>query len=677
MTPMDVDQLVREAARKVAGDPRAAALFECLRPHFLNPDHDLGSMLRACGASRSAQRRLAAILGPLRTWVTRLRMIEAARQVRATRDRDETIGQRLGYSTERGFRRAFESAHGVTPHEMRLQAQAPRPPAPEIGKAAAEAGEPTGMADRQPATAPGRRSTPRARVLRRRRRAALGLLDPPAAGELRAALRRRHPRLDRDDASANPRPDGAGGPGQPGLEVEPLPAVLTATGDYLEDVVAGAVLDRILELPDAEQRSALLAAVRFANPAPFYQLFSRCLEMSAVDPEGAVALAELGVRWVGSHREMIGERAGDWQAVAWTRLGRLQAHLGDGGGAERCLTAARAELGGGPWRPWAEVEIRRVEGLVRKLERRWDEAVRAVDRAVELTRRLPEGDLDRWQILFQRLELAAAMGDAEAGLAFAAELEELLDAWSKVAAGAVAPPAVAPPAVAPPAVAPPAVAPPAVAPPAVAPAEGRDQRLTMWRAFVSYQRGKAYAVAGDDPHAEHFLRRALNEIAADPECDDDLQLGILFTLALHELARVGSRIGRPGDAESVLRQALDRCRWLGLPLLEAAAEAELAVLCALRGGWGEARQLAHAAAAFLDDLPFHREAWQAARRLRALTGAGESSQSELHELLAKVRHDLDLVAWEIPAPQATAATQARVSREESSGEQRSTGGEGR
>ena len=627
---MDVDQLVREAARKVAGDPRAAALFECLRPHFLNPDQDVGSMLRACDASRSAVDRLAAILGSLKTWVTRLRMTEAARQVRETHDPDEAIGRRLGYSTERGFRRAFCSFHGVTPHEMRLQAQAPQPPAPENGPAPADAGEPTGMADAPPAPVPGHRSTPRARALHRRRQLALDLLDPPAAGELRAELRRGYPRLDREGAGAHPRPDPAGGPGHPEQVVDQLPVALTGTGDHLEDVVAGAVLDRILQLPSAEQRSALFAAVRFANPAPFYQLFRRCMEMSAADPEGAVALAELGVRWVGWHREAIGERAVDWQAVAWTRLGRLQAHLGDGGAAERCLTAARAELGRGPWRSWVEVEIRRVEGMVRKLERRWDEAARAVDRAVELTRRLPEGDLDRWQILFQRLELAAAMGDAEAGLTFAAELEQLLDAW---------------------------------------PAEERGERLTMWRGFVSYQRGKAYAVAGDDPHAEHFLRRALDEIAADPECDDDVQLGILFTLALHELARVGSRIGRPGDAESIMRQVLDRCRWLGLPLLEAAAEAELALLCALRGGWGEARQLGHAAAAFLDDLPFHREAWHAARRLRALTEAGESSQSELRDLLAKIRRDLDLVAWEIPAPQAAAATRAR---EETSGEQRST-----
>ncbi len=65
---MDVDELIREGARKVASDPQAAALYECLRPHFLNPSHDVGSMFRACDASRSARRRLVVILGPLKFW---------------------------------------------------------------------------------------------------------------------------------------------------------------------------------------------------------------------------------------------------------------------------------------------------------------------------------------------------------------------------------------------------------------------------------------------------------------------------------------------------------------------------------------------------------------------------------------------------------------------------------
>ncbi len=632
---MDVDQLVREAARKVAGDPEAAALFECLRPLFLNPDHDVGSMLRACGASRAVQDRLASILGPLKPWVTRLRMTQAARRIRDTGETNEIIARRLGYS-KRGFRRAFQDCHGVTPQEMRRRLQAPRPAAPATDRPADDNGERTERATRQSAAPPEQRSTPRARALRRRRRLALGLLDPTAAGERRADLRRRYPRLDRKHNDAPRQRNSSSGPAHPAAEVEPLPTVLPATRDHLEDVVAEVVIDRIFEEPNVGQRFSMLEAVRFASAVPFHQFFDHCMRIAPADPERAVASAELGVRWVELHREMIGDRAGEWQAVAWTYLGRVHAYLGDCGSAERCLTAARAELGDGPWRTWPEAEIRRVEGMVRKQERRWDQAVRAVDRAVELTRQRPEGDLDRWQTLFQRLELAAAMDDAEAALAFATELEQLLDAWN--------------------------------------PVEGRDESLTLWRAFVSYQRGKAYAAAGDDPHAEHFLRHAIGEITADPGCDDDARLGVLLALALHELSRVGSRIGRPGDDEFLLRQALDRYRWLGTPLLQAAAEAELALLCALRGDWAEARQLAEAASQFLDDLPFHREAWHAARRLRALVEEGERPKSDLREILMQLRHDLDLVAWEIPAPQAEAATRARTRREGLPGEEETSSG---
>jgi len=35
---MSLEQRLRRDARRLAGDPEAAALFECLRPHFLNPD---------------------------------------------------------------------------------------------------------------------------------------------------------------------------------------------------------------------------------------------------------------------------------------------------------------------------------------------------------------------------------------------------------------------------------------------------------------------------------------------------------------------------------------------------------------------------------------------------------------------------------------------------------------
>ncbi len=153
----------------------------------------------------------------------------------------------------------------------------------------------------------------------------------------------------------------------------------------------------------------------------------------------------------------------------------------------------------------------------------------------------------------------------------------------------------------------------------------------------------------------------MKDIIADPECDTDKQLGILFTQVIHELARVASGDDRLEEVEWFLRHATDRYRHFEIPMLEAAVEAELAAVCALRGRRAEARRLATAAADFLDHLPsLHREAWQAARRLRALANGGAAaSGAELWELLAELRRDLDLAALEITGLQARPANRAR------------------
>ena len=98
-------------------------------------------------------------------------------------------------------------------------------------------------------------------------------------------------------------------------------------------------------------------------------------------------------------------------------------------------------------------------------------------------------------------------------------------------------------------------------------------------------------------------------------------------------------------------------------MLGTAAEAELAVLAALRGEVAEARELAANAADALDRLPGHRRAWSAARRLRALAdGGAEAGKEELAgsarraatwDLLGWLCADLDALRWEITGAQAT------------------------
>ena len=76
---MDPEQGLRRHRRKLAADPEATALFDCLVEHRFDPALDRTFLTRKCGATRRVRERLAAKIGPLKDFVTRLRMEEAKR----------------------------------------------------------------------------------------------------------------------------------------------------------------------------------------------------------------------------------------------------------------------------------------------------------------------------------------------------------------------------------------------------------------------------------------------------------------------------------------------------------------------------------------------------------------------------------------------------------------------
>ena len=603
---MDVGRRIRRDARMLSSDPEAAALLECLAEHLFDPDLDTTLMGRVCSAPRPVRDRLAARIGPLKDYVTELRMTEAARLVRETDLPIREIGPRVGYRVARTFRRAFHLAHGVNPSDMRRPTRITMPdPTPRAPDSPAE----------EPAPLDDEHLTPRALAARIRRQASLGLLDSRRAAELRFKLRRHHPRL---EEAIPPTEEIAPDPQQ-------HPVLLTPTGDALEEIAADAVFRQWLTLPDADLRFALLEGVQLGNVHAFYRLRRACTGLIQEDPERALMLAELTVQLIEPHRQLMGDEADDWKAFAWAFLGRIQAHTGHDAGADQSLGFAAAEVGGEEGlKPWVEIEIRQVEGVLRKNQRRYDAAEHALDRAVELGRQLPSCHPDRWHTLLQRLELASALKDAETGFALARELEALVEICVEP-----------------------------------------DKVGDLWRGFVAYHRAKAHTVEGDDRRAAVSLRQAEQHVAIDLSAPDRSfrsaqELGILGAFVIHDLARIAARDDRLTDGESLLRTAVERYRRLEIPIFEAAAECELAVVCALRGQWTEARHLAATTAVFLDGLPFHREAWNVARELRELATPGsEAAAGDLEDFLTRIQHDLDLVAWEIAGSRAAPATRAK------------------
>ncbi len=618
---MTHNQRLRRDARLLAGDYEALALFECLAEHVFNPALDATFMGRVCGAPRAVRERLAAKLGPLGKYVTKLRMAEAKRLMCETDLPVSEVARRVGYGVVRTFRRNFGEAHGMSPREMRRRARsgggaAETDPAPESESEGA-GGEPeveTAEGRRAQATSrrprletvegPERRATAR-RIGRRR---VLGMLDARRAAELRLRLRRLHHRLEEREEV----------PGQ-GEEVAARgPVVLTPTGDWLEERAANSAIGDVLELPEEERRFALLEGLRLGNLTALRQFRKFCRWLLRWDAEEAVRTARLAVELVGAHPELLGDEGADWKAMAWIDLGHIQAQAGDFGGADQSLGFARAEVAGDQaLKPWVEIELRRLEGMIHRRQRRYRQAARALDRAVELGRGLEAGHPDRRRTVLARLDLASSEGDTEAGIALIRELAQLLEAG----------------------------------------ADGVD-RTALWRGLVLFHGARAHAAGGNPCRARGWLQRALRDLAADPRCETERPFGVLLALAMHDMARLWDH--RLDFSEGLLRLAAESYRGFEMPVLEAAAEAELAVVCALLGRRAEARRLAASAADFLDDLPsLHREAWSASRRLRALAEGGTPPDGELMELLAALRAELDLAAWEITDPQARAVARAR------------------
>ncbi len=310
---MSLKRRIQHDARRVAGDREAAALHACLVENLFEAALDATFLGKICGAGRELRDRLAAVVGPLKGYILELRMIKGAQLVRETDLTNAQIAERLGFPAVRTFYRRFKECHGLTPGEMRKQARA----AAALDRPAA-AGAPAATGAREPAG--GRRTwdgperlTPRARAARLGRRARIALHDAGAGDRLRSRLRRRHPVIE----------EAAGSPDRRSPAEPRYPLILMPTGDRLEQFAAGAVFDRILALPETDLRHAMLDGVRIGTSTAFEVLLGLCYGHTRWNPEGAVAVAELGVQLLELHREAMADKADDWKALAWAGLGRI------------------------------------------------------------------------------------------------------------------------------------------------------------------------------------------------------------------------------------------------------------------------------------------------------------------------------------------------------------------
>lgn len=575
---------IRRDAEIFDEDAEVTALFARLEARLFDPALDVEAWRRSSAVSRQACDRFAAKLGPLKPYLDELRIQVAASLVRETGARISDIGRKVGFDVPRTFRRTFQRVMGASAKDLRQAEKA------GTAAGAQETSDEVTTLDEDDFSP----ETAEAAASLWRRRVTLGIAERRQVDELRRWLRRSHPHLGRPRAID----------GKPLAEPDSHPAatwwpvLIFPTGDKVGWRAASTVIERVLRMPRAEQRRALVHGLRFGESQVGDLLHNFALGRAVADPAWAVRAAEMAIELVEAHAELQGKDKEWWRAQAWASLGRVRLATGDAGGAEEALAFARAEraaVRAGQF-PRIDVNLLLLEAGLRQHQRRLREAVAAAARAIHLCRGLQERDVLFVECHLERANLARIAGDPEEALLFLRELRrepkgEARGAFSK----------------------------------------------SRVRGVIALYEAKAHDAAEHDEEAEESFR------AARGLCD------ATAALALAELdkaeARFRFRVRQFEPVPALLGAARHRYAKLGAKLRAAAATAELAAVELHQGRRKKARAAAAPALEALEALPLHRDARIASRLLRSLT---EEEVVVSRRRLAELRRSLDLLAGEVP-----------------------------
>ncbi len=374
---------------------------------------------------------------------------------------------------------------------------------------------------------------------------------------------------------------GVGDRGQPA--VAPGPLFVSLAGPHAEDI-AQRLWEILREETPGRQAQLLRQQILFNGPELFQLLSRLSRDLGRRSRKRGVELAELALETVVGSNELLGESAGELHVIALARLGNARRLLGDMAGANEAFRSIQA-ISAGELAPGVEVEVLDLEASLRLSERRFDEALRLLDRSLELSRAV--GDvLMQVNSLLQRSGLNRYQNRPQDTLGDLAEVQKILEA------------------------------------------EARPDPLQLLG--VHQERSLAYLELGNVDGA----RQALLEAKARTEALDHVP-------CRHQLqwieGRLASREGEDASAERLLRLARAGFEEIGDHESAALAGLDLGILCHEQGRLGELTELL--ASAVIPVLRESRLADQAPTALKLLQEAMAVEAVPL-AVLRKVRHML-------------------------------------
>jgi tetratricopeptide (TPR) repeat protein len=197
----------------------------------------------------------------------------------------------------------------------------------------------------------------------------------------------------------------------------------------LEKAAAPELVAELLRLPAGERPAAVAAEPRFHSAAVAVQLLERCRAGWGDDLREAKAHAELA--------RLVAERTGhgtasrglasDLQARAWAFLGNVRRIGGDLFGAAEAFDRAAALLEEGSGDPLERARLLDLQASLLRAQRRFDAALTALARVVQIYRRVGERHLEGRALLSLAMVHGCA-GDPERGIPLLELAAERIDA---------------------------------------------------------------------------------------------------------------------------------------------------------------------------------------------------------------------------------------------------------
>ncbi len=293
---------IREDRARVS--PQLKPLIDYIADHLFDIDFQVTTMLAECGVrAHTIPTKFAAQLGHTpRDYVSDCRLEVAARMLRSSDLHVWRIGTSVGYDGDHPFSRAFKRRYGMGPRDYRLAAQV------EVPTESSQAQELITAAELVEALA--------------------GKLEPADAESLEYRLRAIGDRLRIL---------------YPNLRQTEVPVRPVAGAEFVEQVMAELLWERIRSKPWNDQRTLVKSQFCFSTPALFDLLLRKCREEGREDRSRGVLVAQLALDSLDSIAGSLMEFLPSYRAKGMAYLSAMYRLELDLNAAEKSLDYAEIE----------------------------------------------------------------------------------------------------------------------------------------------------------------------------------------------------------------------------------------------------------------------------------------------------------------------------------------------